>query len=65
MTDGEADCPVFSDEELDKLVEVELDSFVTRGFVTEGCGAATVGGFTDRRYDANIVVFLLWAQRHE
>jgi hypothetical protein len=25
VADGEADCSVFSDEELDELVEVELD----------------------------------------
>jgi hypothetical protein len=31
VADGEADCPVFSDEELDELVEVELDLPSSRG----------------------------------
>jgi hypothetical protein len=26
--------------------------------VTEGCGVATARGFTDRRYDANIAIFV-------
>jgi hypothetical protein len=31
VADGEADCPVFYNEELDELVEVELDLPSSRG----------------------------------
>jgi hypothetical protein len=68
VAEGEADCSVLSEEDLDELVEVELDLPSSWGCRGRGSRAATARGFTNRRHNADlaviITVLLLRAEGH-